>query len=200
MKNRYYGQLFSEEQGTQDTNDNVGTPEEKGGQTDPTPEPKEKTFTQAELDKIVADRLKRAEKSASKAAEIAEKATQKTANERIEALEAQLAAMTAERELAETKVTVRSLLTEAKVEGVPDEIVDMLSAGDAEAVAAQVEAFTKFLTARDKEVVKGHYSKSKQPTTGRTSGAMTMEEIQKVENPLERQELIRKYMLQKETK
>lgn len=158
------------------------------------PEEPEKKFSQADVDRIVADRLKR---QAGQAQKLAEKQAQKTADERIADLEARIEAMTAEKEAAQMQVTVRSMLTAAKVEGVPDEVVGMLSAGTADEVEERVNALTKWITERDKQQAKGFFSGTKKPEAGGKSDGMTMEEIQKIADPLERQKLIRKYIINK---
>lgn len=166
LYNKWYQQIFAEDPdpGT----DPAGDPEPGN---DPEPE---KTFTQAELDKMISDRLAREkaklekdakDAAAAKLAEAqkeAEKKAKMDAEQRAQYEKEQLEARIQELEAAQTKAalgrTVSALLAENDIPA-NDNLIDMLIGVDEESTSARVAAFVKAVQTeidrKEKERAKG---------------------------------------------
>lgn len=173
---KWYQQLFADDEsgdsdGAQGGEQDDGQGDDKGA---------EKTFTQAELDKILSDRLAREkaklEKDAkdaaaaqlAKAQKEAEKKAKMDAEERAKYEKEQLEARIQELEAAQTRAalgrTVTTLLAENEIP-VNDNLLDMLIGIDEESTNARVEVFVKAVQA---EVDRKEKSRAKgtTPKTG----------------------------------
>lgn len=133
---------------------NVSTPEPEAENK---PEkPAEKTFTQAELNKIIAERQKRWEKKAADEKAEAERVAAMTADEKSkheqEKREREFAEREAELSRKERTASARDLLAE---KGAPAALIGAVDVSSDEAVASSVEAVVKaFNAAVSAEVAK----------------------------------------------
>lgn len=143
------------------------------------PEP-EKTFTQAEIDKMISDRLAREkaklekdakDAAAAKLAEAqkeAEKKAKMDAEQRAQYEKEQLEARIKELEQAQTKAalsrTVTSLLAESEIPA-NDNLIDMLIGVDEDSTQARVDAFVKAVQAEVDRKEKAR-AQGKTPKTG----------------------------------
>ena len=163
--------------------------ENSGGDPNVSPagtEPAGKTFTQEEVDKIVADRLARQAKQSDK------KFTQKevddlineklTEAEKVAKMDAEQKAKYAqekhEKELAEREaaLTKRELTATAKEiladKGLPAELVEIVNTADADSCAASIEAIEKAFSAAVQNAVNERL-KSNPPKVGDTNTGKT---------------------------
>ena len=133
---------------------NVSVPESEGETK--TDKPAEKTFTQAELNKIIAERQKRWEKKAADEKAEAERVAKMTADEKSkheqEKREREFAEREAELSRKERTASARDLLAE---KGAPAALIGAVDVSSDEAVASSVEAVVKaFNAAVSAEVAK----------------------------------------------
>lgn len=190
-------QLFADGEGEGDTNDtNIIDDEAKEKEPEVKEVPK---YTDKDLDKIIARKIaeanKKAEKEASKKAE-AERLKNMTAQEKkdheLEELKKELAQMKRESALSAMGKEARSILSERNIH-VSDSLITNLISDDAdktkEAVESFAEEFQKAVESAVAEKLKGNAPK----TTG-TNKSVTKDEIMKIKNAKERQEMIRKHM------
>ena len=167
---RWYQQLFADDEGGDPDGAQGG--EQDDGQGDD--KGAEKTFTQAELDKMISDRLAREkaklekdakDAAAAKLAEAqkeAEKKAKMDAEQRAQYEKEQLEKRIQELEQAQTKAalgrTVSALLAENDIPA-NDNLVDMLIGVDEDGTSARVDAFVKAVQAevdrKEKERAKG---------------------------------------------
>ena len=153
----------------------------------------EKKYSDADLDKIIENKFAKWQKQQAKAVDEAKKLANMTAQERVEherdKLKAELDALKKANAVAEMEKTARGILQNDGV-NIPDSIISYLVAEDAEATSANVKAFSKAFKAAVQAEVKSQLS-HKSPSTGATGKAMTKEEINKITDPVKRQEAIR---------
>lgn len=173
---KWYQQLFAED------------PEEPAGDPDPGADPEEskgeeeKTFSQADVDKLLKDRLAREraklEKDAKDAAAAqlaaaqkeAEKKAKMDAEQRAQYEKEQLEKRIRELEEAQTRAslgrTVTSLLAESEIPA-NDNLIDMLIGMDEDSTSARVDAFVKAVQAevdrKEKARAKGSTPKKGEP-------------------------------------
>lgn len=156
----------------------------------------EKKYSDADLDKIIENKFAKWQKQQAKAVDEAKKLANMTAQERVEherdKLKAELDALKKANAVAEMEKTARGILQNDGV-NIPDVIISSLVADDAEATSANVKAFSKAFKAAVQAEVKAQLS-HKSPSTGATGKAMTKEEINKITDPVKRQEAIRNNM------
>ena len=156
----------------------------------------EKKYSDADLDKIIENKFAKWQKQQAKAVDEAKKLANMTAQERVEherdKLKAELDALKKANAVAEMEKTARGILQNDGV-NIPDVIISSLVADDAEATSANVKAFSKAFKAAVQAEVKSQLS-HKSPSTGATGKAMTKEEINKITDPVKRQEAIRNNM------
>lgn len=161
--------------------------------TEPTVDERSKPkYTEDDVDKIIdkkfAEWQKKQEKKESEAERLGKMTAEEKASERIKALEDKLAA--AERKEARAAMTkeARSILHAANI-NVSDELIANLVADDAESTQASVKSFISLFKAEVEKAVKEAY-KGETPKKG-GAPSLTAEQIMKIENPRERQRLIR---------
>ena len=133
-------QFFAEEQPqseTSETNRDGQQPVEQNLESSDTPTETPKTFTQAELDEIIADRLKRATKKFADYDEIKTKASEYEAqleaqrlSELSEAEKAQELASKYEAELNELKATLEAERTKAQQQTIKNEFIKVASSAN----------------------------------------------------------------------
>lgn len=156
----------------------------------------EKKYSDADLDKIIENKFAKWQKQQAKAVDEAKKLANMTAQERVEherdKLKAELDALKKANAVAEMEKTARGILQNDGV-NIPDSIISYLVAEDAEATSNNVKDFSKAFKAAVQAEVKSQLS-HKSPSTGATGKAMTKEEINKITDPVKRQEAIRNNM------
>lgn len=193
-------QLFAEDvgdsgdDGSGDADDDPDdSDDDKGGEP-------EKKYTDADIDKIVKDRLARERKAAEKKARQqaeAEKLKNMTAAEKrdaeFEEMKARLATLEAEKNQASMLSTASDILKDAGI-NVSSKLVGHLIADTADETKANVDEFVKLYNdAVNKGVKVAMKASGSNPKKGGTS-TLTREEIMKVKNPAERQKLIKENM------
>ena len=193
-------QLFADEggddgeDGSDDGDDGTGDGEEDSGS-----EP-EKKYTDADIDKIVKERLARERKAAEKKARQqaeAEKLKNMTAAEKrdaeFEQMKKELAELKAEKQNADMLSTASDILKDAGI-NVSSKLVGHLIADTADETKANVDEFVKLYNdAVNKGVKAAMKVNGSNPKRDRGS-TLTKEEIMKTKNPTERQRLIKENM------
>ena len=193
-------QLFAEDgtDGGDDGSDD-GDDGSDDGDDDRSDEP-EKKYTDADIDKIVKERLARERKAAEKKARQqaeAEKLKNMTAAEKrdaeFEQMKARLASLEAEKNQAEMLSTASDILKDAGI-NVSSKLVGHLIAETADETKANVDEFVKLYNdAVNKGIKTAMKAAGSNPKKGGTS-TLTKEDIMKVKNSAERQKLINENM------
>lgn len=192
-------QLFAEDSadsgddGSDDGDDGSDDDDDRGDEP-------EKKYTDADIDKIVKERLARERKAAEKKARQqaeAEKLKNMTAAEKrdaeFEEMKARLATLEAEKNQASMLSTASDILKDAGIV-VSSKLVGHLIAETADETKANVDEFVKLYNdAVNKGVKAAMKASGSNPKKGGTS-TLTREEIMKVKNPTERQKLIKENM------
>lgn len=193
-------QLFAEDGGDSgDDGADDGDDGSDNGDDDHSDEP-EKKYTDADIDKIVKDRLARERKAAEKKARQqaeAEKLKNMTAAEKrdaeFEQMKKELAELKAEKQNADMLSTASDILKDAGIV-VSSKLVGHLIAETADETKANVDEFVKLYNdAVNKGVKAAMKASGSNPKKGGTS-TLTKEDIMKVKNPSERQKLIKENM------
>lgn len=165
---------------------NVETTEEKA---EPKAEAKEteKKYTDAEVDKIVQDRLareqKKREKEVAEAEKLAKMNEQEKSEYKIAELEKELNALKAEKSRSEMMTTARHMLANDGL-NVSDALISVLVTADAEQTNEAVKNFSKLFKAEVDKAVKAQLAGG-QPKKGSTS-ALTKEEIMAIKDDKKR--------------
>ena len=191
-------QLFAEDGG--DGGDDGSDDGDDGSDDDDHSDEPEKKYTDADIDKIVKERLARERKAAEKKARQqaeAEKLKNMTAAEKrdaeFEEMKARLATLEAEKNQASMLSTASDILKDAGI-NVSSKLVGHLIADTADETKANVDEFVKLYNdAVNKGVKAAMKASGSNPKKGGTS-TLTREEIMKVKNPVERQKLIKDNM------
>ena len=196
-------QLFAEDGGDSgDDGSDDGDDGSDDGDDDKGDEP-EKKYTDADIDKIVKERLARERKAAEKKARQqaeAEKLKNMTAAEKrdaeFEQMKARLASLEAEKNQAEMLSTASDILKDAGI-NVSSKLVGHLIAETADETKANVDEFVKlFNDAVNKGVkaaMKAAGSSPKRKGGSSDSGEWTKEKIYEVKDPIKRQQLIKEH-------
>ena len=196
-------QLFADDGGDDGSDDgeNDGGDDdgEDSGDEDKKPE---KKYTDADIDRIVKQRLarerKEADKKAKQAAE-AEKLKNMSAEEKrdkeIADMKAELAALKAEKQNADMISTASDILKDAGI-NVSSKLVGKLIAETAEETKANVDEFVKLYNDAVNKGVKAAMKQSGSSPKKNSGGGdtWTREKILAVKNPSERQKLIKEHM------
>lgn len=150
-----------------------------------------KTYTDADIDRIIGRKFAEWKKAEEKRVSEAEKMAKMTATERAEherdELQKRLNELERKNAIAEMSATARKMLAEDGVV-VDDDLIAALVTGEAETTKAAVQSFSKAFREAVQKAVKDAL-KGSSPKTGTKSG-LTKEAIMKVENRNERQRLI----------
>ena len=192
-------QLFAEDgadggdDGSDDGDDGSDDDDDKGGEP-------EKKYTDADIDKIVKERLARERKAAEKKARQqaeAEKLKNMTAAEKrdaeFEQMKKELAELKAEKQNADMLSTASDILKDAGI-NVSSKLVGHLIAETADETKANVDEFVKLYNdAVNKGIKTAMKAAGSNPKKGGTS-TLTKEDIMKVKNSAERQKLINENM------
>lgn len=162
----------------------------------PTDEKDEKKYSDNDLDKIIEKKMAKWQKQKSaeidEAAKLANMNAQEKAEHERDKLQAELDALKKANAKAEMEKTARNILQTGGV-NIPDKIVSYLVGEDAEETSENVKAFTKVFKEAVQAEVKAQLS-HKSPATGSTGKGMTRAEIDKIEDPIKRQALIKANM------
>lgn len=186
MKYKKMLQFFAED-GEDNTAENSTNTENTA-----TDDPKEKTFTQAEVDEIVNKRLDRERKKQEKAASEAEKLAKMSAQEQAEyqrdEYQKELKELKAKLARADIKETARAMLAADNI-SIPDNLISAIITDNADTTQQAIKGFA----AAFKEAVKTEVAnrlKGNEPKAS-TQSNITKAEILAVKDPIERQKLIR---------
>lgn len=197
-------QLFADDGGDDgDDGDDGGDDGDEDGDEDGEEDKPEKKYTDADIDRIVAQRLARerkaAEKKAKEAAE-AEKLKRMTAAEKrdaeFEQMKRELAELKGEKQKSEMLSTASDILKDAGV-NVSSKLVGHLIAETADETKANVDEFVKLFNDAVNKGVKaamkaaGSSPKRKGGSSG--SDEWTKEKIYEVKDPIKRQQLIKEH-------
>ena len=189
MKYKKMLQFFAED-GESNTADTTTTTDNTA-----TDDPKEKTFTQAEVDEIVNKRLNREREKAQKAASEAEKLAKMSAQEQAEyqrdEYQKELEELKAKLARADIKETARAMLAADNI-SIPDNLISAIITDNADTTQQAIKGFA----AAFKEAVKNEVAnrlKGNEPKAS-TQSNITKAEILAVKDPIERQKLIREHI------
>ena len=165
---------------------NVETTEEKAEPKAEAKEP-EKKYTDAEVDKIVQDRLareqKKREKEVAEAEKLAKMNEQEKSEYKIAELEKELNALKAEKSRSEMMTTARQMLANDGL-NVSDELIGVLVTSDAEQTNEAVKNFSRLFKVEVDKAVKAQLAGGN-PKKGSTS-ALTREQIFAIKDPNKR--------------
>ena len=196
-------QLFADDGGDGGTDDGDDSDGDEDGDDDGEEDKPEKKYTDADIDRIVAQRLARERKAAEKKAKQqaeAEKLKKMSAAEKrdaeFEEMKARLASLEAEKNQAEMLSTASDILKDAGV-NVSSKLVSHLIADTADETKANVDEFVKlFNDAVNKGVKAALKSAGSSPKRkGGSSGSdeWTKEKIAAVVDPIKRQQLMKEH-------
>lgn len=167
-------------------------PVEGGKGAEPAPKPEAK-YTDADIDRIIGEKLAKwtaqKKKEVSEAERLSKMTTEEKAAEKLKNLEDRIAAYEkAEARNAMTK-QARGMLQDKNI-NVSDELLANLIAEDAEGTKAAVESFINLFNAAVEKAVKDKV-KGEPPKAGAPSSGITKEQIMNITNRAERQQKIR---------
>lgn len=160
-----------------------------------TDDPKEKTYTQAEVTELIEKRLIREREKQKKAASEAEKLAKMSAQEQAEyqrdEYQKELEELKAKLARADIKETARAMLAADNI-SIPDNLISAIITDNAETTQQAIKGFA----AAFKEAVKTEVAnrlKGNEPKAS-TQSNITKAEILAVKDPIERQKLIREHI------
>ena len=153
-------------------------------------------YTDADVDRLIGQKFaewqKKQERKTSEAERLGRMSAEEKAAERMKNLEDRIAEYERKETQAAMTRQARAILQDAGV-NVGDELISNLIAEDADSTKASVDNFVKlFKDAVDKAVKEA--IKGETPKAGAPSKGLTKADIEAVENPRERQRLIRENM------
>lgn len=160
-----------------------------------TDDPKEKTYTQAEVTELIEKRLIREREKQKKAASEAEKLAKMSAQEQAEyqrdEYQKELEELKAKLARADIKETARAMLAADDI-SISDDLISAIITDNAETTQQAIKGFS----AAFKEAVKNEVAnrlKGNEPKAS-TQSNITKAEILAVKDPIERQKLIREHI------
>lgn len=160
-----------------------------------TDDPKEKTYTQAEVTDLIEKRLIREREKQKKAASEAEKLAKMSAQEQAEyqrdEYQKELEELKAKLARADIKETARAMLAADNI-SIPDNLISAIITDNADTTQQAIKGFA----AAFKEAVKTEVAnrlKGNEPKAS-TQSNITKAEILAVKDPIERQKLIREHI------
>lgn len=176
----------STDNGAKDGKSKDGGADEKGAD--------EKKYSDADLDKIINQKFakwqKDQEKAVSEAKKLASMTEQEKAEHERDEIKKELEALKKANNMAEMGKQARKMLNEDGI-NIPDDLVNLIIAEDAETTKDTVQQFSKLFKAAVQDAVK-EALKGKTPGTG-SSGTITKEQIMKIKDRTERQRMIQKH-------
>lgn len=191
MKYRKILQFFAEDGESKDNTADTTTTTDNTA----TDDPKEKTFTQAEVDEIVNKRLirerEKAQKTASEAEKLAKMSAQEQAEYQRDKIQKELEELKAKLARADIKETARAMLAADNI-SVSDNLISAIITDNADTTQQAIKGFA----AAFKEAVKTEVAnrlKGNEPKAS-TQSNITKAEILAVKDPIERQKLIREHI------
>ena len=191
MKYRKMLQFFAEDG---ESKDNTADPTTTTDNT-ATDDPKEKTFTQAEVTELIEERLIREREKQKKAASEAEKLAKMSAQEQAEyqrdEYQKELEELKAKLARADIKETARAMLAADDI-SISDDLISAIITDNADTTQQAIKGFA----AAFKEAVKTEVAnrlKGNEPKAS-TQSNVTKAEILAVKDPIERQKLIREHI------
>ena len=156
----------------------------------------DKKYSDADLDRIINQKFVKWQENQQKAVSEAEKLAKMDAQQKAEyerdQMKKQLDTLTKQNTLSEMGKTARRMLSEGGIT-IPDELVSMIIAEDAEGTKANVTQFSTLFKAAVQEGVKDAL-KGKAPSSGSNSSAVTKDGIMKIKDRVERQRMIAEHM------
>ena len=212
MLNKFYLQLFAEEEAA-GADSNSGGTEAEASNTEQTQSNNLITFddflkdsdNQAEFDRRVQKAIKTAVSNAEKkwkaatddqlseAEKLAKMTREEKAEYRAKKLEKELNELKHQNAVSDMAKTARKMLADEEINA-PDEIIMNLVSEDAEQTKAAVEAFAKIFKSTVQAAVKDAL-KGNPPRTGTSpNSGITKDQIMQVKNPAERQKLIAQHI------
>lgn len=157
----------------------------------------EKTFTQAEVDKIVQERLERQQKAndekQAEAAKLAAMNEKERTDYQIKQLTAELESYKARENRAAMAKEAGAMLAEKGLAGIPEELIDHLIRDDAEQTKKAVDDFATVYSAAVESAVKARLAGTT-PKTGAKPNTITRAEILAIKDRKERQRQIAQHM------
>ena len=173
--------------------DNGNTAPAKEEKKAPAPQP-EKTFTQAEVNRIIDERLTREREKQEEAAKLAAMNEKEKSDYTIKKLTEELNGYKARENRAAMAREAHAMLSDKGLGGISDELVDrLINETDAEATKKNVEDFAAMFTNAVDEAVKARL-RGKTPEVGAPASQLTQEQIFAVKDRATRQRLIRENM------
>lgn len=212
MLNKFYLQLFAEDEAA-GADSNSGGTEAEVSNVEQTQSNNLITFddflkdsdNQAEFDRRVQKAIKTAVSNAEKkwkaatddqlseAEKLAQMTREEKAEYRAKKLEKELNELKHQNAVSDMAKTARKMLTDEEINA-PDEIIMNLVSEDAEQTKAAVEAFAKIFKSTVQVAVKDAL-KGNTPRTGTSpNSGITKDQIMQVKNPAERQKLIAQHI------
>lgn len=192
-RNLYLMQLF-DDPGTDPGND-PGTDPGKGNEGNDGNDggsPQGKTYTDADLDRIIAKKFAKwqseQQKKVSEAERLAKMTEAERYQEQLSGMQAELDSLKKEKTRAELSSQARAILKKSNIT-VDDSLVNWIVTDEAESTKTNVEAFAAAFTTAVKNAV-AEALKGGQPKTGSSAGEMTKEEILKIADRKARQKAI----------
>lgn len=191
MKYKKMLQFFAEDGESKDNTADTTTTTDNTA----TDDPKEKTYTQAEVTELVEKRLIREREKQKKAASEAEKLAKMSAQEQAEyqrdEYQKELEELKAKLARADIKETARAMLAADNI-SIPDNLISAIITDNADTTQQAIKGFA----AAFKEAVKNEVAnrlKGNEPKAS-TQSNITKAEILAVKDPIERQKLIREHI------
>lgn len=191
MKYKKMLQFFAEDGESKDNTADTTTTTDNTA----TDDPKEKTYTQAEVTELVEKRLIREREKQKKAASEAEKLAKMSAQEQAEyqrdEYQKELEELKAKLARADIKETARAMLAADNI-SIPDNLISAIITDNADTTQQAIKGFA----AAFKEAVKTEVAnrlKGNEPKAS-TQSNITKAEILAVKDPIERQKLIREHI------
>lgn len=191
MKYKKMLQFFAEDGESKDNTADTTTTTDNTA----TDDPKEKTYTQAEVTDLIEKRLIREREKQKKAASEAEKLAKMSAQEQAEyqrdEYQKELEELKAKLARADIKETARAMLAADNI-SIPDNLISAIITDNADTTQQAIKGFA----AAFKEAVKTEVAnrlKGNEPKAS-TQSNITKAEILAVKDPIERQKLIREHI------
>lgn len=155
----------------------------------------EKKYSDADLDKIIGQKFakwqKDQEKAVSEAKRLAAMTEQEKAEHERDEIKKELEALKRANNMAEMGKQARKMLSDDGIT-IPDDLVDMVIAEDADKTKTRVQTFSRLFKAAVQDAVKDTL-KGRAPGTSTSPGTPTKEQIMAIKDRTERQQMIRKY-------